>query len=103
MTGNHDSFVGISFSEKIEQDPKIPEIIELEIKNPKNKKNLLSKDEVLKEVLAGLKSVNEALGTNYKLSHIYFVPSLDGPSSIYQGLVHTLIIHYHTGEDFKEV
>jgi hypothetical protein len=32
--------------------------------------NQPSKDEVLKQVLAGLKSVNQSLGTNYKLSHI---------------------------------
>lgn len=100
MTGNHDSFLGISFAENIEQNP---EIIEVQIKNPKKNKNQLSKDEILKHVLAGLKSVNQFLGTNYKLSKIYYVPSLDGPSSIYESLIYTLIIHYHNGNDFKEV
>jgi len=89
MTGNHDSFLGISFAEKIEQNP---EIIEVQIRNPKNNKNQPSKDEVLKQVLAGLKSANQSLGTNYKLSQIYYVPSSDGPSSIYQSLIRTLII-----------
>jgi len=100
MTDNHDSFLGISFAEKIEQNP---EIIEVQIRNPKKNKNQPSKEEVLKQVLAGLKSVNQSLGTNYKLSKIYYVPSSDGPSSIYQSLIRTLIIHYHSGNDFKEV
>lgn len=100
MTGNHDSFLGISFAENIEQNP---EIIEVQIRNPKKNKNQPPKDEVLKQVLAGLKSVNQSLGTNYKLSQIYYVPSSDGPSSIYQSLIRTLIIHYHSGNDFKEV
>ena len=84
MTGNHDSFMGISFAENSEQNP---EVIEVQIRNPK-------KNEVLKQVLAGLKSVNQSLGTNYKLSQIYYVPSSDGPSSIYQSLIRTLIINY---------
>lgn len=100
MTGNQDSFLGISFAENIEQNP---EAIEVQIRNPKKNKNPPSKDEVLKQVLAGLKSVNQSLGTNYKLSQIYYVPSSDGPSSMYQSLIRTLIIHYHTGNEFKEV
>ena len=100
MTGNHDSFLGISFAEKIEQNP---EIIELQITNPKKNKNQPSKDEVLKQVLAGLKSVNQSLGTNYKLSKIYYVASSDGPSSIYKSLIRMLISHYHNGNEFKEV
>ena len=100
MTGNHDSFLGISFAENIEQNP---EIIEVQIRNLKKNKNRPSKDKVLKQVLAGLKSVNQSLGTNYKLSQIYYIPYLAGPSSIYQSLIRTLIIHYHSGNDFKEV
>jgi len=34
MTGNHDSFLGISFAENIEQNP---EIIEVQIRNRKKK------------------------------------------------------------------
>ena len=77
ITGNHDSFLGISFAEKIEQNPEI--------------------NEVLKQVLAGLKSVNQSLGTNYKLSQIYYEPSSDGPI-----LIHRLIIHYHNVNEFDE-
>ena len=100
MTGNCDSFLGISFAETTEENP---EVIEVQIKNPKKKKNQPSKDEVLKQVLAGLKSVNQSLGTDYKLSQIYYVPSSDGPSSIYQSLIRRLVIHYHNGNEFKEV
>jgi hypothetical protein len=103
MTGNHDSFLGISFAEnhelKTEQNP---EVIEVEIRNPKKKENPPSKDEILKQVLAGLESVNKSLGTSYKLSQIYYVPSSDGPSSIYQSLISRLIVHYHSGNEFKE-
>ena len=100
MTGNCDSFLGISFAENTEQNP---EVIKVQIRNPKKKKNQPSKNEVLKQVLAGLESVNQSLGTNYKLSQIYYVPSSDGPSSMYQSLIRRLIIHYHSGNEFKEV
>lgn len=100
MTGNHDSFLGISFAKDIEHNP---EVIEVQIRNPKKKKNQFSKDEVLKQILAGLESVNQFLETNYKLSKIYYAPFSDGPSSIYQSLISTLIIHYHSGNEFKEV
>ena len=100
MTGNHDSFLGISFAENIEQNP---EIIEVQIRNPKKNNIQPSKEEVLKQVLDGLKFVNQSLGTNYKLSQIYYVPSSDGPVTIYQSLIHRLIIHYHNGNEFKEV
>ena len=46
---------------------------------------------------------DQFLGTNYKLSHIYYAPSVDGPSSMYKGLINTLILHYHSGNEFKEV
>jgi hypothetical protein len=61
------------------------------------------KDEVLKQVLSGLKSVNESLGTNYRLSKIYYVPLSDGPNSMYRSLIRRLIIHSHSGNEFKEV
>jgi hypothetical protein len=80
-----------------------PMVIEVQIRNPKKKKNQSSKDKVLKQVLTGLKSVNQFLETNYELSQIYYVPSSDGTSSMYQSLICTLIIHYHAGNEFKEV
>ena len=35
MTGNHDNFLGIFFAENSEQNP---EVIEVQIRNPKKKK-----------------------------------------------------------------
>lgn len=69
MTGNHDSFLGVSFAENTEQNL---EVIEVQIRNPKKKKNQPSKDEILKQVLAGLESVNQSLGTSYKLLQISY-------------------------------
>ena len=61
------------------------------------------KKEVLEQILSGLESVNESLGTNYKLSKIYFTP-FDSPASrVYSGLIAVLIRHYHSGNEFKEV
>jgi len=97
MTGNRDSFLGISFTEDSKDDIKV---IEVEIKHPKNIKNNPSKDEVLEQVLIGLKLINKSLKTNYKLSHIYYVPSSD---SVYQDLIQRLIVHYHLEKEFKEI
>jgi hypothetical protein len=62
-----------------------------------------SKEEVLTQVLEGLKSMNKALETDYQLSKIYYVPSEDGSNFMYQSLIRMLITHYHSGNEFKEV
>lgn len=100
QTGNHDTFLGISFAENSEQTNL--EVIELEIYNSKKKENPPSKKEVLEQVLVGLESVNQSLGTDYKLSKIYYVSCSDGPNAIYQSLIRTLIIHYHNGRKFRD-
>lgn len=63
-----------------------------------------SKDEVLKETLSGLKEVNEYLGTNYRLSKIYYVPWSDGPTAWYQYLIKEIIKYYHIerGNELEE-
>lgn len=80
MTDNHDNFLIISFAENIKQNP---EVLEIPIRNPRKNKNPSSKDEVLEQARTGLKSVNQSFKVNYKLSQTYYVPSLDGPSSMY--------------------
>jgi hypothetical protein len=50
-----------------------------------------------------LESVNQSLGTNYKLSKIYFSPFDSGANSVYNLLICKLIRHYHSGNEFKEV
>ena len=59
--------------------------------------------EVLEQVLSGLESVNQSLGTNYKLSKIYFSPFDISTNQIYSGLIAALIRYYHSGNEFKEV
>lgn len=95
ITGSQDNLLGISFAEK--EIPDV-EVIPLELNRPV----LTTKDEVKKQVLAGLDSANQLLGTNYRLSHIYFVPSDSCASQIYERLISILIHHYHNGKEFIE-
>ena len=62
-----------------------------------------SKEEVLQQVLSGLKLVNKSLGTNYKLSKIYFSPFDSSRNRVYSGLIGALIRHSHSGNEFIEV
>ena len=101
MTGSNDNFLGISFAEN-SQENSDPQIIEYEIGNPREYNKPLVKEEILEYVLKGLKVINQALGTNYRLSKIYYVPSSDGPSELYESLIKRLIRHYHEGNKFKE-
>ena len=96
MTGNKDSFLGIRFSENSEETT---EVIEVSIKYPKNINKNVSKDKILEKVNFGLSVGNKSLKTDYKLSHIYYVASLD---SVYEDLIQRLIIHYHLDKKFKE-
>lgn len=97
MTGNKDSFLGIRFSENSEETT---EVIEVSIKYPKNINKNVSKDKILEKVNFGLSVVNKFLKTDYKLSHIYYVASLE---SVYEDLIQRLIRHYHDGKEFIEV
>ena len=102
MTGNEDNFLGISFAKNIEQNL---EVIEIQNSRAKKYNKPIPKDELLKQVLNGLEVANQQLGTNYKLSHIYYDEYSDGPISWYTSLARQLIFryHYHSGEEFKEV
>nr|WAK84914.1 hypothetical protein [Amicula sp. isolate GU52X-4 cfCalB7]WAK84978.1 hypothetical protein [Amicula sp. isolate GU52X-4 cfCalB7] len=68
-------------------------VIEWPVEN--GKEVLVSKSEVLEQVVSGLNSINKSLGTNDKLSKIYFLPSDDGLYSVYELLICRLIKHYH--------
>ena len=89
--------MGISFGEDD------VEVIEWNFSNSDRSRIRTSKEEVLEQVLFGLESVNKSLGTNYKLSKIYFSPFDISANRIYSGLIGALIIHYHSGNEFKEV
>lgn len=101
ITGSNDNILGVCFSENDENNI---DVIEW---HPSIRKGYMpnfqtSKDEVLEQVLRGLKIMNESLETNYKLSKIYFLPEENGSWSIYEGLVARLIVHYHKGNEFRE-
>ena len=97
ITGSQDNILGISFGEDN------IEVIEWNFNNIDKIRIRTSKEEVLKQVLSGLESVNQSLGTNYKLSQIYFLPFDSGTNSVYNLLICKLIRHYHSGNKFKEI
>jgi hypothetical protein len=97
ITGSQDNILGISFGEDD------VEVIEWNFNNSDRSRIRTSKEEVLEQVLFGLESVNKSLGTNYKLSKIYFSPFDISTNRIYSGLIAALIRHYHSGNEFKEV
>lgn len=97
ITGSQDNILGISFGEDD------VEVIEWNFNNSDRSRIRTSKEEVLEQVLFGLESVNKSLGTNYRLSKIYFSPFDISTNRIYSGLIAALIRHYHSGKEFKEV
>jgi hypothetical protein len=102
ITGSQDNILGISFIETNSSEANI-EVIEWDYPNIDRRKDKTSKEEVLKQVISGLAFVNKALGTNYKLSKIYFSPFDSANDGVYVGLISTLIKHFHNGDEFKEV
>ena len=94
--------MGISFVETNNSEADL-EVIEWNFSNSDRSRIRTSKEEVLEQVLSGLESVNNSLGTNYKLSEIYFSPFDISTNRIYFSLIAALIRHYHSGNEFKEV
>ena len=95
ITGSQDNILGLVFENNNNpNNNKTIEVIEWSFSNIKETRIETSKEEVLKQVTAGLKSVNESLGTNYKISKIYFSP-FDLPRyRVYVALTSFLIRHY---------
>ena len=87
--------MGISFGEDD------VEVIEWNFNNIHRMRIRTSKEEVLEQVLFGLKSVNKSLGMNYKLYKIYFGPFDILTNLIYSTLIVALIRHYHIGNEFS--
>ena len=102
ITGSQDNILGVAFDDKNKSDNNI-EVIEWDFPNIYIDKSRIrtSKKEVLEQVLFGLESVNQSLGTNYKLSKIYFSPFDIPTNRIYSGLI--VILIRHSGNEFKEV
>ena len=95
ITGSQDNILGISFGEDD------VEVIEWNFNNSDRSRIRTSKEEVLEQVLFGLKSVNKSLGMNYKLYKIYFSPFDILTNLIYSTLIVALIRHYHIGNEFS--
>lgn len=102
IIGSQDNILGISFVETNSSEADI-EVIEWNFSNSDRSRIRTSKEEVLEQVLSSLESVNKSLGTNYKLSKIYFSPFDISTNRIYSALIAALIRHYHSGNEFKEV
>jgi hypothetical protein len=102
ITGFQNNILGVAFDDKNNSDNNI-EVIEWDFPNIDKSRIRTSKEEVLEQVLSGLKLVNKCLGINYKLSQIYFSPFDSGSNSVYNLLICKLIRHYHNGNEFKEV
>ena len=102
ITGSQDNILGAAFDDKDRSDNNI-EVIEWDFPNINKSRIRTSKEEVLEQVVSGLESVNQSLGTNYKLSKIYFSPFDSVANSVYNLLICKLIRHYHSGNEFIEV
>jgi hypothetical protein len=102
ITGSQDNILGISFVETNSSEANL-EVIEWNFPNVYRSTSRTSKEEVLEQVLSGLESVNKSLGTNYKLSKIYFSPFDSAQNRVYSTLIKVLIRHYHSGNEFQEV
>jgi hypothetical protein len=98
ITGAQDNILGICFSANEERNI---ELVEWNVK--RGAKIKASGDQVLGQVLSGLKSVNEDLGKNYHLSKIYFLPSDSASNSVYEFLIKELIKQFDSGNEFLEV
>jgi hypothetical protein len=102
ITGAQDNILGISFVEINSSEANL-EVIEWNFPNIDRTTSRTSKEEVVEQVLSGLEWINKSLGTNYKLSKIYFSPFDSSRNRIYSTLIKVLIRHYHSGNEFKEV
>ena len=105
ITGSQDNILGITFAPSFDiqsRNSNSIEVIEWEFENLIEESVKSSKQEVLDQVLAGLSRINSSLGTDYRLSKIYFCPFDSPKSEVYSGLIVKLIRHYHTGNKFEE-
>jgi hypothetical protein len=102
ITGAHNNILGVVFDDKNRSNTSI-EVIEWHYPDLYQSRFGASKEEVLKQVVSGLELVNKALGTNYKLSQIYFTPSDSSANLVYSLLICKLIRYYHAGNEFREI
>lgn len=97
ITGVQDNILGVCFSDKKTDI----EVVEWDMKNGSKMKS--SSEEVLMQVLSGLKDINQILGENYLLSTVYFLPSDSASNSIYKFLIQELVKRLDSNGSFIEV
>nr|YP_009059261.1 hypothetical protein [Eunotia naegelii]YP_009059313.1 hypothetical protein [Eunotia naegelii]AHI51208.1 hypothetical protein [Eunotia naegelii]AHI51260.1 hypothetical protein [Eunotia naegelii] len=102
ITGAQDNILGICFMEPNSSEDNL-EVIEWDFPKIYRRTEKTSKQEVIDQVLSGLETINKSLGTNYKLSKIYFSPYDISKNRVYSGLVAVLIRYYHNGNKFEEL
>ena len=103
--GNDNHFYGLTFTSKNVRPEEI-QVIRIpapELESSPYRKVLTSKEEVLKQTLAGLNEFNRTRGTTYKLSQIYYVPYDNPGVNTYKMLSFGLVKNYHYGTEFTEV
>ena len=106
ITGHRNNILGICFADEgynSTGNNNNIEVIEWKFPNTDNVSIGTSKAQLLKQVVAGLDSINEILGTNYRLSKVYYVPSEYGAGSIYQTFTRELIKHYYERKEFETI
>ena len=98
ISGPQHNILGVCFDDFDLNETKV---LELPVKE--GAKKYTSKEQVLGQVLAGLKEVNESQNTSYKLSKIYFLPSDRPTYSIYRLLICKIVRRYHAKKEFKTI
>jgi len=97
ITGPQHNLLAIRLSEQSENI----EIVSLPIKG--NETINVDKQDVLKQVNAGLNSINEKLGKEYFISEIQYVPSDSNTPKVYEFLIKELIKRIDNKGEFISV
>ncbi|MEM9540742.1 MAG: hypothetical protein AAGA60_14710 [Cyanobacteria bacterium P01_E01_bin.42] len=95
ITGSRDNFLAVRLSET----QCTPRVVPLPAIG--NETAQLDRDEVLRQVEAGLLLVNQKLGKQYFVSEIQFVLSDSNSPGIYNFLIQKLIMRIDSGGKFK--
>ena len=101
-TGDQNYILGIIF-DFTNSDSNEIEVIELIYPNTEPWEIFTTNEEVLNQVIYGLKLVNKSLGTGYQVSKILYCPTDRLTDRIYSDLIALLIRHYHSDREFEEL
>ena len=94
ITGPTHNFLGI----RLGDGGNPVEVVALPVKQGEPQR--VEKDDVLKQVLAGLRDINSELDKEYQASEVFFLPSDTPSGSVYKFLTVELIKRIEEGGDF---